>query len=70
MGGASEGTGGGQIQVGQRRGALAPGSVGVRKTASRVPGWAPQVTRDVVSGGFTEAVQFFGDGSVRSSRWR
>ena len=36
------------------------------KTASRVPGWAPQRDGDVVSGGFAEAVQLFGDGGVGS----
>ena len=44
VGAALVGPGGGQVEVGQRCGVLAAGSVGVMKTASRVPGWAPQVT--------------------------
>ena len=64
VGAALVGPGGGQVEVGQRCGVLAPASVGLRKTASRVPGCGAPGDRDVVSGGFAEAVQLFGGGGV------
>ena len=61
------GPGGRQIQVGQRRGVLAVGVGGGEEDGIEGAGLGAPGDRDVVSGGFAEAVQLFGGGGVRRS---
>ena len=66
MGAALVGPGGGQVEVGQRRGVLAAGVGGGDEDRIQGARLGAPGDRDVVSGGFAEAVQFFGDGGVGS----
>ena len=65
VGAALVGPGGGQVDAGQRRGVPTVGSGGGEENRIQGAGLGTPGDADVVSGGFAELVQLFGDHGAR-----